>query len=214
MKRIFILTAFILIALQSTSYSQVMGSWTPFLNAGLKLGVNYQTISGAPVKANPGAVAGGYVRKDVYGRFGIRVEALGCLVKYTTKYPAAFYTLHTPGMDTITKGVFQAIYVNVPLLIEYRLSEQLQVMAGPQYGYIVSFTDNNNAYSKIYGNTDFITTSDFSMVAGIEYAINKRVSAELRLTKGVTDVNNSTYYLVVKKWSTSGIQASVSYKIL
>ncbi len=214
MKHNFIFTVFLLLAVHTTSHSQVMGEWTPFLNAGLKLGANFQTISGAPVKASLGAVGGAYVRKDVYGHFGIRMEALGCLAKYTTKHPAAAYTLHIPGMDTVTKAVFQAIYINVPLLVEYRLSNQLMVMAGPQYGYIVSLTDNNNAYTKIYGNSDFITTTDFSMVAGLEYAVNKHVNAEFRLIKGVTDVNNSTYYLVYKKWSTSGIQISVSYNIL
>jgi hypothetical protein len=158
MKRALIATFFLFLFSHAATYGQVMGSWEPFLQVGLKLGVNFQSLSGAPVNSTPGAVAGAYARKDI-GRFGVRAELLGSFTQYTTKYPASFYSNYTSGMDTVTKGKFMAIYLSVPLLVEYKLNNKLNVMAGPQFSYLVSLSDNNNAYSKIYGEGNFIVNT-------------------------------------------------------
>lgn len=213
MKRTFILITFLLVGLQSTSFSQVMGVWEPIFNFGLKIGANFQTISGAPVTSGPGVMAGVYGRKDLK-RFGVRGELLGGLAKYVTQYPASFYSLKTPGMDTVSKGDFQAIYLYIPILLEYKLNVKMTAMAGPQFNYVASLADNNNAYTKIYGDGKFIKKTEVAVVGGIEYSAGKRVRIGGRAMIGVTDINNSTYYLAYKKWSTVGAQLYVSYKIM
>ncbi len=193
--------------------AQVMGGTVPFVQVGFKLGGNFQSLSKAPVKTGPGVLAGLYVRKSVE-RFGIRIEVLGGLNKYATKFPASYYSLPSPGLDTVSKGDFQAISIYAPVMIEYFLTNKLQVVAGGQYAYNLSMTDNNNAYTKIYGEDKFLKKSEIAIIAGVEYFYNKHVMMGARLTKGITDLNNSTYYLVPTTWTSTGIQVSVSYKIL
>lgn len=192
--------------------AQVMGSFTPFLSLGVKAGGGFQTLSGGPVKAAPVALGGIYVKKKL-GRVGVRAELLGTYVSYTTKNPASFYSLYAPGMDTLNKGKFNVIAVNVPLLVEYQLRERLDVIAGVQFGYNVNVSDANGAYTSVYGNTDFLKASDFGIVAGVEHRITKKFHVGARILKGINDVNGSKYYLKPKSWTTTGIQVSASYKL-
>ncbi len=106
------------------------------------------------------------------------------------------------------------MYVNIPLLFEYQTSAKWQIIAGPQFGYVASIKDKNKVYEGIYGNSNIITNTDFSIVAGAEYKVAKKMRIGARIVKGVIDVNNSTYYLVHKPWSSTGAQISVSYRIL
>ena len=193
--------------------AQVMAFKEPFANVGVKLGGNFEQISSAPLKSGPGLLVGVYASKSV-GKFGVRIEATGSTAQYKTKYPAAYYVTHTPGMDTNTVGNFQVVYINVPLLFEYIATPKLHLLVGPQFGYMASITDKNKVYADIYGNSNILTTTDFSLVGGVEYVITKRMQVGARFVKGVTDVNNSTYYLIHKPWSSTGGQVSISYRIL
>lgn len=206
-------SAILFLSVPFVAKSQVMGTFTPFLNAGVKVGGSFQQLSGAPVKPAPGLVAGIYVSKSL-GRLGVRAELLGTTARYTTKYLASFYTPYYAGLDTTNKGDFQALYINVPLLVDYKLTEKLQILGGIQLGYVASLKDKNNAFTNIYGDNSFIKTTDFSIVAGAELGLTKRIKLGARVLKGVSDVNNSKYYLKAKSWTTTGLQVSVSYKIL
>lgn len=192
---------------------QIMGTREPFVDLGLKIGGSFQTLSGAPVKAGPGWVAGVSVRKPLY-KFGASVEALAIYTRYKTKFPASLYALYKPGMDTTSKGDFEALYGALPLLIDYKLNNSLKVIAGVQLGYVISLTDKNGVFTSIYGPDSFIKLTDFSLVAGLELAVTRNVNVAFRLVKGATDVNNSKYYLLPRAWTTTGLQATVGYKIL
>ncbi|MBX2906946.1 MAG: outer membrane beta-barrel protein [Taibaiella sp.] len=203
---IFTLSAF-------TGNSQIMGTREPFADVAIKAGGSFQTLSGAPVKAAPGWVAGISVRKPLY-KFGARAELLAIHTRYKTKFPASLYSLYTPGMDTVSKGDFEVLYGALPLLIDYRLNNSLKVLAGAQLSYILNIKDKNGVYTSLYGDDAFIKISDFSLVAGLELNVAKNVDVAFRLVKGATDVNNSKYYLVPKAWTTTGLQVTASYKIL
>ncbi len=193
--------------------SQIMGTREPIVDLHVKAGGSFQTLSGAPVKAGPGWVAGISARKPLY-RFGARVEALAIYTRYKTKYPASLYSLYAPGMDTTSKGDFEVLYGALPLLIDYKLNNSLRVLAGAQLSYIISITDKNGVFTSIYGDNAFIKLSDFSLAAGLELSVAKNVNIDFRLVKGVTDVNNSKYYLLPRAWTTTGLQVTASYKIL
>jgi hypothetical protein len=213
MKRILSVLFFFVCCVSIHTSAQVMGGTVPFVQVGFKLGGNFQGLSKAPIKTGPGVLAGIYARKSVE-RFGLRIEVLGGFNKYTTKYPASYYSLPSPNLDTISKGEFQSISLYAPVMVEYFLTNRLQVVAGGQYGLNLSMTDNNNAFTKIYGEDKFLKKSEIAIIAGVEYFYNKHVMLGARLTKGITDINNSTYYLVPTTWTSTGIQVSISYKIL
>ncbi|WP_345077751.1 outer membrane beta-barrel protein [Nemorincola caseinilytica] len=215
MKKYFFAAFVSLLLLQGVANGQVMGFREPIVNMGVKVGGSFMHLSSAPIRTSPGPLAGIYVWKNI-GRFGVRLEALGTMVTHTTKYPASAYVIPTPGIDTETKASLQAIYLNVPLLLEYQLNENLQLLGGPQFGYLLSLTDKNDAYTKVYGNSEMLTKTDFAVVAGAEYALTRRkkLKAGARAVIGVTDVNNSTYYLVPRTWSSVALQLSLSYNIM
>lgn len=215
MKLNYILVSLLVTLLHGAANAQVMATREPIVNMAVKVGGNHMSLSSAPVKGAFAPMAGVSAWKT-FGRYSIRLEAMGSMVNYTTKYPASYYSIYTPGMDTLTKAQFQAIYISAPLLVDYQLTDRVQVLLGPQFSYIVSFTDKNNAYTKIYGNSDFLKKTDVAVVAGAEYALDfrKKMKLGLRIMAGVTDVNNNTYYLVPRTWSSFGMQLSFAYKIM
>ncbi len=203
----------ILVLFYFSSTGQVMGIVEPFANVGIKAGGSVQQLSSATVRSGPAPMIGVYVHKNLE-RFGVRLELQGSYMSYKTKFPASQYALYTPGMDTVKKGEFGALYLSVPLLIEYSVSRKLSVFAGPQFNYLASLTDKNGVFTQIYGEGNFIKSTDFSFAAGIELSIAKKLTFGARIIKGITDINNSIYYRTADSWTLTGMQLSVSYKIL
>jgi hypothetical protein len=197
--------------------AQVMNIREPLFRAGVKVGGHFMRLSSAPVKSAPSPMVGLFAYNNM-GRIGVRLEVLGTMVTHTTKYAASYYTMPAPGRDSITEAKLQALYVSVPLLVEYQLTERIQLIAGPQFTYTVSVKDMNDAYTKAYGTvngkTQFLKKQDYAIVAGAEYQIGANIKVGARIVAGLTDINASTYYLVPRSWSTLAGQLSISYKIL
>lgn len=194
--------------------SQVMGAWEPLLNVGVKAGAGFSSLSQSAIDTKPAILAGIYVQRRLIGRFGIRAEAFGNITSYTTKYPAAFYTSNKAGKDTVSKGEFSAVHLSIPLLAEFYFSKNLRIIAGPQFNYLASLTDKNGVYTSIYGDDKLFNKTDFAAVAGVELKLMKRLDFGARMVLGLTDLNNSNYYLVPKAWRSSGAQLSLSYRVL
>jgi hypothetical protein len=193
--------------------AQVMSYRAPFINIGVKVGGNVEHLSGSSLQGGPGFVAGIFVEKNV-SKVGLRLEVTASSAQYPTKYPAANYVIHTPGMDTVTKASFRVMYINVPLLFQYHPTEKFSLLLGPQFSYAASITDKYTEYTLLYGNADIIKKIDFSAVLGAEYCIGRKIDIGARIFKGIVDINNSTYYLVRKPWTSTGAQVSVSYRIM
>lgn len=193
--------------------AQVMGVVEPIANVGVKAGVGVQQLSSTTVKAGSYAMLGAYVHKNIE-RFGIRLELQGSFTKFTTKLPASTFALSAPGLDTVSKGEFHGVYVHIPLLIEYAVSKNLSAFAGPQFNYLAMLNDINGVYTGIYGEGKLLKPTDFAFVGGIELLVAKDVYFGVRIIQGLTDINNSTFYLKPDKWALTGMQLSVSYKIM
>ena len=84
---------------------------------------------------------------------------------------------------------------------------------GPQYSYLLSYSEKNGAFSKIYGADDIFKKSEFSMVIGVEAKFDKKFKFDLRYIKGLTDVNNSVYPSAYLQWNINSIQATIAYKL-
>jgi hypothetical protein len=212
MNKIFILIGLALGATASAD-AQVMNIREPLFRAGVKVGGQLMKLSSAPVKSSASPLVGLFAYNNM-GRIGIRLEAMGTMVTHTTNYAASYYTLYTAGADTVTQAELQTISISVPLLVEYQLTERIQLIAGPQFSYLLSVTDKNEAYTKVYGDTKFLKKQDYGVVVGAEYQIGANIKIGARMIAGVTDVNASTYYLVPRSWSSLAGQLSISYKIL
>ncbi len=181
---------------------------------GVKLGVNFQEIAHSPFSPafNPGIVGGGYFRR-FWGTSGMRAELLLSTGNYTSQDPAAYYATHTAGTDTVTKSAFSGIYISIPFMFEQRVSRKVYLLFGPHYSYLLSSSDKNGQFTKIYNKSNVFFRSEFSLVAGFEVQLPKALRVGARYVHGLTDVNNNIYPKAYLGWTINSIQATFSYRI-
>ena len=181
---------------------------------GVKVGFNFQEMIKSPFSPsfNPGVVAGGYFRR-FWGSSGIRGELLINTASYNSENPAAYYAPHTVGTDTTTKSAFKAMYISIPVMFEQKCFHKLYLLLGPQYSYLVSSSDKNGEFTKIYGKSNIFYKSEFSLVGGFEVQLPHALRIGARYVKGLTDVNNSIYPKAYEAWTMNAVQLTFSYRL-
>ncbi len=181
---------------------------------GAKLGINFQEMVESPFSPsfNPGIVGGGYFRR-FWGGSGVRAELLFNTASYTSQNPASYYAQHTPGTDTVTKSAFKTAYISVPAMFEQRCFHKLYLLFGPQYSLLISSSDKNGEFTKIYNKSNVFFKSEFSLVGGFEVQLPHSLRIGARYIKGLTDVNNNIYPKAYEAWTINAIQVSFSYRI-
>ena len=180
---------------------------------GIKLGGDMQQMQHSPFggQLSPGIIGGIYLRR-FWRITALKVEALVNSAKYTSTQPAAEYATNHPS-DSTAKSIFKSVYLSIPALAELKVYHTIYLEVGPQYSYLLTYKDKNDAFTKIYGHNDIFHPSEFSGVLGAEMTINSKLKAEIRYVKGLTDVNNSVYPKAYLQWNVNSIQAMVSYKL-
>ena len=183
---------------------------------GIKLGGNFQQMNGYPfVPAyNPGGIAGVYVSK--HGKtYGIKLEATVSTGAYKTADAAShsFVPTKDKPSDTVSKGDFTTLSVNVPLLLEIRPCKHFLFQFGPQYTHLLMTNDNNNAFKKAW-NTDKIFKNDnYSLVFGVEEDITHGVKIGATFTESLSDVNNAAFAGISDRWQSTSAQVSLVIKL-
>lgn len=84
-------------------------------------------------------------------------------------------------------GAVHLNYFNLPLLVEYHLFDRLYLLAGPEFGYLVS------AKSKFDSETIDIKNSfdndfDFGLATGLSFALNEKFTIDARYTHGLSSI--------------------------
>ncbi len=84
-------------------------------------------------------------------------------------------------------GAVHLNYVNMPVLLGYKMQEKINLLAGFELGYLVS------ARSKLYTGTVDVSgiwndKLDFGAAVGLRYFLTKSFPLELRYTHGLTSV--------------------------
>ena len=179
---------------------------------GVKLGGNFQAVVHGPFTRSfkPGLVGGIYYRR--YWRFtAVKVELLGSSAHYVSTQSAGVYAKHP--IDSTSKSFFRGKYLSIPVMGQLRVLDDVYIEFGPQYSYLLSYTEKNGAFSKIYGSDNIFKKAEFSLLIGAEARINKKMEFDIRYIKGLTDVNNSVYPSAYLQWNINSIQASLAYKL-
>ncbi|MBC7552699.1 MAG: outer membrane beta-barrel protein [Taibaiella sp.] len=98
----------------------------PNVDVGLKIGANFEQLNGSTWEQSykPGISGGAFISADK-GKIGLQLEALVNSSQYKFK-------------DSLQKGIFRAIYLQIPLLFQYKIVNRLWVQAGPQFSSILS----------------------------------------------------------------------------
>jgi hypothetical protein len=171
---------------------KVASKVVPKVTIGAKLGMNMQKLEGSAyeTKFRSGIVGGAFVSVD-RKKMGIRVEGLLKTAKYSV-------------YNTNVK--VNAVYVDVPLLFEYKIVPRLWIQAGPQFSSMLSAKNTNGNDVKSAFNT-----SDVSAVVGIEAALPLKLTVGARYIYGFSDLNNNSYGGDLKSRS---LQFSIGYRFL
>lgn len=170
-------------------------------HVGAKLGTNINKIAGRSFndEAEYSFSAGGFAEIDFAKKWGIQPELLWNQSKTTTASDIG--TVYPDGL--INQEVILN-YLSIPILLTYKPVPLLSIQAGPQFGILLSQTQNF-----IYNVQDAFKKGDFSLVAGAQVNLGS-FKAGARYYVGLTnlnDVNNED------NWTNQGIQAYIGFRI-
>jgi len=171
---------------------KVASKVVPKVTIGAKIGMNMQKFNGSgfDTKYKSGILGGVFVSVD-RKKMGIRVEGLLKTAKYTV-------------YNTTAK--VNAVYVDVPLLFEYKIVPRIWIQAGPQFSSMLSAKSSNGSDLKSAFNS-----SDVSAVVGIEAALPLKLTVGARYIYGFNDVNNGSWGGELKSRS---LQFSIGYRFM
>jgi hypothetical protein len=170
----------------------------PEANLGLKLGANMQQTDGGNINNDYKAGIFGGIFVGVHkNKIGVQMEAL---LKQVT------YELNAP---TATGNKVKVLYVDVPVLFQYKIVNRVWLQVGPQFSAMLSAKDNNSKEVKNY-----FKSSDIAAVGGVDVRLPFRLSAGARYVMGLTDVNNNTVPGFSDAWKNRSIQVYLGYRFL
>ncbi len=187
-----------------------------FADLGVKAGVNMQQIVAYPfeTKYSQGYTAGLYYEKRM-NHIAFRAEINASTAQFTTDRAASrkYQLSQDVVKDTVTKGIFDVMYVNVPLMCVFKLGRHGNFMMGAQYSRLITSKDNNGAFKAMWGTENVLKDDYVSGIFGLEFEMVKRLRIGATYAQGFTDINNGKFKGVNGQWVTGSAQAYLTYKI-
>jgi hypothetical protein len=200
MKTSIIVPLFAFVLLSVAGMAQT-GNRTPFLQAGIKGGVNITKIDGTSFKDEFrfGYQLGGFVQIKLSDKWQIQPEVL--FNQYNTKTDTALGNVFKlSNLNNVTLN-----YMSVPLLLDFTPAKFITFQAGPQYAILLDkhknlFENGQNAFK----------SGDLSLLGGVQVNLsNFRFGA--RYFIGLADINDATKS---DKWKNQGFTLSVGLRII
>lgn len=97
-------------------------------------------------------------------------------------------------------------YINVPILVGYKVAPEFTIMLGPEIGYLLN---QANPYPLYF--TDNFKSLDYGAVLAGTYHINEKIGINLRYNYGIANIYDVPYSDATTKNRT--IQLSIQYQI-
>jgi hypothetical protein len=166
------------------------------ISAGLKLGTNFssvQTSGGGVSISTSNRTAfnfGGYARIDLPSSLKLQPEFL------------------YQGMGgTIDGTTFKNDYLTVPILLQYAVTKNFLLEAGPQIGLLVS--------SKVEGENikDAFKSSDVQMLVGASVGLTGKIGVGVRYGMSLSNISTESYSDVKADVKNKAFSIMVSYKL-
>lgn len=205
MKRTLLLSALSAALLfPGSTYAQIPGvskvtKALPEVDLGIKVGANFQQLTGSfwdnSYKAGfeGGAFVG--IRKN---KIGVQGEVMISSVKYSV----------TTALGSVGNSDVNALYLDVPVLLEYRIVPRLWLQLGPQFSDLVSAKSGSTDIKSNFNSTGF------SGVLGVQAQLPLHLTAGARYVLGFTNVNNESISAVSESWKSRSIQIYVGFRFL
>ena len=176
-------------------------STLPKIEFGIKLGADFQTISGNTWNHDyKTGIVGGITVGIHKKKIGMRIEVLASTSSYSS---------NTPTDSVLNRSNIKTISIDIPVLFEYNFIHWLTVQVGPQYSNLQSAKDPNNLNQ--YPKIDFKQGGLYG-VLGLEAKLPAHISAGARYILGLTNINNGVIAASSESWKTSTIQVYVGYR--
>jgi len=147
---------------------------------GIKGGANFSTISGSDASGASSLInfyGGALVRIHLVGGWGIQPEAVysGQGAKYSA-----------PGYGSSTGN---NAYINIPVLLTYKLPFGLSFQAGPQFGILMSAKVKSGGVS--VDEKPNYKSSDVSLAMGAAFTTPFKLGFDARYNLGLTNIENT-----------------------
>ncbi len=195
--KIKILAILIMLFSFSSAYSQS-------LSAGIKIGANLNKITGQSFndQFSFGYQAGAFVNVGLGQKWSIEPELLFTQTNVDTS--SQFSTVYK-NISFNTVNHIKLNYLNIPVLLQYKLSPMLALQVGPQFGILMQ-TDKN----LLQNSQNAFKHGDLSILAGLQIKVTRFVI----YGRYVIGVNNISNIPVQDSWKNQAIQIGVGYVVL
>lgn len=185
----------ILIALCAFSMSIIYSNAQDF-KIGLKAGANFTKIDGASLskeyKLN--YHAGAFIELELNKKIGLQPEFL---------LSQSEAQVINSGSITYPNANFKMNYLNIPLLLKYKIGKIVVLNVGPQYSILLNKNDNiiNNTVSAF-------KDGDFAMVGGVQFNFNYlRIYGRYNIgLSNINDISNS------ENWKSQQLQVGLGFR--
>jgi Outer membrane protein beta-barrel domain len=130
------------------------------VHLGIKGGANINKLSGQPFsdKYTFGYHIGGFIELGIGNKLYIQPEVLFSQVKQDTS--SQFRVTYNSILGS-PQSKIQLNYINIPVLLGYKVSDILTIQAGPQYSILMSKNE-----SLLQNGKNPLKSGDFSVLAG------------------------------------------------
>lgn len=148
---------------------------------GIKGGVNFASILGESVDLVKGRTSfnvGAVAEIEINSASAFQVELL---------YSGQGFSLESGEYqdEVIKENTIKMNYLNIPLLYKYYVSEGFSLEIGPQIGFLLAASDENETSEDL---NDQLTTASFDLALGLGYKLENGINFNARYTYGFTDV--------------------------
>jgi hypothetical protein len=165
-------------------------------NIGLKAGANFTKIEGVAIKQEYklNYHAGAFIELDFNKKIGIQPEVL------FSQYEAQIVTSST---ITPPNANYKINYLNIPVLLRYKIGKILVLNVGPQYSILLNSNDN-----LVSSGTKAFKDGDFGMIGGLQLGF-KFLRVYARYNIGLNNINDISSS---NNWKSQQIQAGVGFR--
>ena len=170
-------------------------SYAQNVKYGAKLGLNISNFSGdvENSKSLIGAQIGGFAEISISDKFAIQPELLFSMQGAKSEYSESNvdYSLSEESKSKLN-------YLNVPVLAKYYVADKFALLAGPQFGFLISAKEKYDFSETSMGTTDSgsdsIDTKDFykslalSFNIGASYSVTEKIFVDARYNLGLSSL--------------------------
>jgi hypothetical protein len=175
------------------------------LHFGVKAGTNLAQVTGRSFNGGfqAGFSAGAFAELNISGKWGIQPEVLFTQTKETTS-PEFYYIAAPTPFNGIPNRSVTINYINIPILLSYKLLPVLSIQAGPSFGILLN-TSQNITVTQV----NAFKSSDLLLVAGAQVNL-AIVKFGARYSYGLSDIAAVT---PTDSWKNQNIQIYLGLRI-